>query len=110
MGKRRRVSRQAGIRKASESEPSAKHRIQETTSKPRSVYIFGMNLAATRLLARWCPVLRRREPDLQLLQGTWEGACRDGCRWPGKGRWWREGARRAAETVRRWVPMRPRWR
>jgi len=26
MGKRRRVSRQAGIRKASESEPSAKHR------------------------------------------------------------------------------------
>jgi len=27
-----------------------------------------------------------------------------------KGGGWREGVRRAAETVRRWVPMRTRWR
>ena len=28
----------------------------------------------SRFLARWCPAWRRHEPDLLLLQGTWEGA------------------------------------
>jgi len=32
-----------------------------------------MSLAGARLLARRCPVCRRREPDLRLLHGTWEG-------------------------------------
>jgi len=49
-----------------------------------------MSLADTRLLARWCPAYRRREPGLRLLCGTWEGRPRHGC-------WqecrWREGAR-----------------
>jgi hypothetical protein len=30
----------------------------------------GMSLADTRLLARWCPAYRRREPGLLLLHGT----------------------------------------
>jgi len=32
-----------------------------------------MSLADTRLLARWCPACRRREPGLRLSRGTWEG-------------------------------------
>jgi hypothetical protein len=32
-----------------------------------------MSLAGARLLARWCPAWRRREPGLRLLYGTWEG-------------------------------------
>ena len=35
----------------------------------------GMSLAGARLLARWCPAWRRREPGLRLPRGTWEGAC-----------------------------------
>ena len=30
----------------------------------------GMSLAEARLLARWCPASRRREPGLRLLHGT----------------------------------------
>src|SRR5215203_7149097 len=33
------------------------------TSKPRFTSYLGMSLAGARLLARWCPALRRREPD-----------------------------------------------
>jgi hypothetical protein len=36
----------------------------------------GISLAGVRLLARWCPAWRRREPDLRLRHGTWEGAPR----------------------------------
>src|SRR5258705_7339102 len=35
-----------------------------------------MSLAGARLLARWCPAWKRREPDLLLLHGTWEGVPR----------------------------------
>jgi hypothetical protein len=30
----------------------------------------GMSLAGARVLARWCPAQRRREPGLLLLHGT----------------------------------------
>jgi len=33
-----------------------------------------MSLADIRLLARWCPACRRREPGLRLPRGTGEGA------------------------------------
>jgi len=36
----------------------------------------GLSLADTRLLARWCPAWRRRESDLLLSRGTWEGESR----------------------------------
>ena len=39
----------------------------------------GMSLAGTRLLARWCPAWRWREPDLLLLHETWEDMPRHGC-------------------------------
>ena len=35
-----------------------------------------MSLADIRLLARWRPACRRREPGLRLPHGTGEGACR----------------------------------
>ena len=35
----------------------------------------GMSLAGARVLARWCPACRRREPGLRLLHGTREGRC-----------------------------------
>src|SRR6185295_12721681 len=50
-------------------------------------------LAETRLLARWCPACRRREPGLRLSRGTWEGWPRY-CRPTG----WREGARASGGT------------
>jgi hypothetical protein len=50
----------------------------------------GISLAGARLLARRCPAWRRREPDLLLSHGTWEGVLRY-CR-----RWWREGVFQAA--------------
>src|SRR6266540_1882240 len=49
-----------------------------------------MSLAGTRLLARWSPACRRREPGLRLLRRTWEGRPRH-CRLQGCGR--RQGAR-----------------
>ena len=42
----------------------------EMASKPRDGSALGMSLAGARLLARWCPALRRREPGLRLLHGT----------------------------------------
>jgi len=73
--------RQVGIRKANASESLMTCRNQfQTTSKPRHFGSFGMSLAGARLLARWCPAWRRREPDLRLLHGTWEGVSRHG-RW-----------------------------
>src|SRR6266540_3149845 len=41
----------------------------------RTGYSFrpGISLAGVRLLARRCPAWRRREPDLLLPYGTWEG-------------------------------------
>src|SRR5450756_2072969 len=66
--------RQVGIRKANASESLMKCRkTQYVTSKPGRTSSPGMSLAVTRLLARWCPAWRRREPGLRLLHGTWEG-------------------------------------
>jgi hypothetical protein len=50
----------------------------EVTSKPGTTFRPGMSLADTRLLARWCPAWRWREPGLLLLHGTWEGRFRYG--------------------------------
>jgi hypothetical protein len=57
-----------------------------------------MSLADIRLLARWCPACRRREPGLRLSRGTWEGEALTLSlqEWGGE----RERAQ-AAETVRR---------
>jgi len=33
-------------------------------------FVPGISLAGTRLLARWCPARRWREPGLRLLYGT----------------------------------------
>ena len=57
--------------------------LEKVASKPGVTFWPGMSLADTRLLARWCPAWRRREPDLRLSCGTWESAPRY-CL-PGKG-------------------------
>lgn len=72
---------QEGERKQTADDMS-KH--TETTSKPGCHFGSGMSLAGARLLARRCPAWRRREPDLRLLHGTWEGVAptrrrRTGC-------------------------------
>ena len=64
---------QVGIRKASESESLLTCRNLETTSEPGCQCDPGMSLAGARLLARWCPACRRREPGLRLPCGTGEG-------------------------------------
>ena len=64
---------QAGIRKASESDSLLTCRNLETTSEPGCQCDPGMSLAGARLLARWCPACRRREPGLRLPCGTGEG-------------------------------------
>jgi len=48
--------------------------LDKAASKPGVTFWPGMSLADTRLLARWCPAWRRREPDLRLSCGTWESA------------------------------------
>jgi hypothetical protein len=58
------------------SEPLMKCRDLEMTSKPGCQTDPGMSLAGARLLARWCPACRRREPGPWLLYETWEGVCR----------------------------------
>jgi len=55
----------------------------------------GKSLAGDRLLARRCPACRRREPELLLLRGTWEGARRYGKPVPGKAA--RRGERECVE-------------
>jgi hypothetical protein len=64
-----------GTRKTNGSEPLMTCREGEPTSKPEWVKDSGMSLAGARLLARWCPACRWREPGLRLLCGTREGAC-----------------------------------
>src|SRR5689334_9220200 len=71
--------RQAGTGKASASESLLTCRNPKTTSEPGCFGDSGMSLADIRLLARWCPACRRREPGLRLPHGTGEGASR--C-WP----------------------------
>ena len=68
------VRRQAGTGKASASESLLTCRNPKTTSKPGCFGDPGMSLADIRLLARWCPACRRREPGLRLPHGTGEGA------------------------------------
>jgi hypothetical protein len=66
--------RQVGIGKASASESLLKCRNWfEMASELGRVRGSRMSLADTRLLARRCPACRRREPDLRLSRGTWEG-------------------------------------
>ncbi len=48
-------------------------RVKQMASKPGHMNSAGMSLAGARLLARRRPAWRRREPDLRLLHGTWEG-------------------------------------
>src|ERR1700690_2269546 len=55
----------------------------KAASKPGVSFWPGMSLADTRLLARWCPAWRRREPDLRLSCGTWECAPRYRPAWLG---------------------------
>ena len=52
--------------------------LDKEASKPGVTFWPGMSLAGTRLLARWCPAWRRREPGLRLSCGTWESAPRYG--------------------------------
>src|SRR4030095_6902239 len=76
MWKRRRSRRQVGIRKTTAVDVSLFnprwHQNRGDLVRP------GMSLAGARFLARWCPAWRRREPDLRLSHGTWEGAPRHG--------------------------------
>src|SRR5690242_2133536 len=74
MRKRRRLRRQAGTGKASVSESLLTCRNSKATSEPGCFGDSGMSLADIRLLARWCPACRRREPGLRLPDGTGEGA------------------------------------
>src|SRR5258708_9043933 len=73
---------QVGIRKALHRKPSVRgftvqaSLFSEVASEPGVMAWPGMSLADTRLLARWCPAQRWREPDLRLSCGTWEGASR----------------------------------
>src|SRR5260370_18325189 len=50
--------------------------LDKEASKPGVTFWPGMSLADTRLLARWCPAWRRREPGLRLSCGTRENAPR----------------------------------
>jgi hypothetical protein len=50
--------------------------LDKAASEPGVTFWPGMSLAETRLLARWCPAWRRREPGLRLSCGTWESAPR----------------------------------
>lgn len=59
--------RQVGTGKTTIAEAS---KLFQTTSKPGSGVNFGTSLAGARLLARWCPVWRWREPSLLLSCGT----------------------------------------
>src|SRR5437016_14583504 len=70
------MMRQVGTRKASVSEPLMTCRDQEVAPKPGHPSSPGTSLAGTRLLARWCPARRRRDPDLPLPCGTGEGGRR----------------------------------
>jgi len=91
---------QVGIRKASGSESLSTCRNLETTSKPGCQCDPGMSLAGARLLARWCPAWRRREPGLLLPWGTGEGAPGHD---PAGGAGERECPKRP-RTARGWVP------
>jgi len=68
--------------------------LDKAVSKPGVTFWLGMSLADTRLLARWCPAWRRREPDLRLSCGTWESVPRYCCTRKGQ----REGDPQASET------------
>jgi len=57
--------------------------LEKMASEPGVTFWPGMSLADTRLLARWCPAWRRREPDLRLSCGTWESAPRHSPARPG---------------------------
>ena len=87
--------RQVGIRKASVSEPLSKCRNQIRWHRNWGAWgCSRTSLAGARVLARWCPAWRRREPGLRLSRGTWEGGRRYCAPVPGKGR---AGERERAE-------------
>jgi hypothetical protein len=70
------------------SQPVKCRKGEWSTSKPGHLICSGMSLAVTHLLARWCPAYRRRELDLRLSRGTWEGGADTAARVIGR----REGA------------------
>jgi hypothetical protein len=55
------------------SQPAKCRKGSWLTSKPGYLNCSGIGLAVTHLLARRCPAYRRRELDLRLSRGTWEG-------------------------------------
>ena len=59
--------RQVGAGKTIPAEAS---KFFQTASKPGSGVNSGKSLAGARVLARWCPVWRGREPGLRLSCGT----------------------------------------
>ena len=65
------VMRQAGTWKTTTAEASLFLRRHQNRGDGECP---GMSLADTRLLARWCPACRWREPGLRRSCGTWEGA------------------------------------
>ncbi|WP_369916031.1 hypothetical protein [Plantactinospora sp. KBS50] len=77
-----------GDREGVVSQPVKCRKGEWSTSKPGHLICSGMSLAATHLLARWCPAYRRRELDLRLSRGTWEGGADTAVRVIGR----REGA------------------
>src|ERR1017187_1958955 len=99
--------RQAGTGKASASESLLTCRNPKTTSEPGCFGYSGMSLADIRLLARWCPACRRREPGLRLPHGTGEGASRY---WPVPFRAVRQGGPQAAEPRGAEYRRGARWR
>ena len=79
--------------------PTGIHRLiaslfREAASEPGVTAWPGMSLAVTRLLARWCPAQRWREPGMRLSCGTWESVPRY-CR-PRKG-----GERESSKRLKR---------
>jgi hypothetical protein len=73
-------SRQVGTRKTYQKCSVGRKPVRVSLSKRRKridgietggpLLTLGMSLAGARVLARWCPAQRRREPGLRLLHGT----------------------------------------
>jgi len=70
------MMRQVGIKKTVRNlgnEITVEVSLLQVTSKPECHDNSGMSSADIRLLAERCPAWRRRELDLLVLHGTWEG-------------------------------------
>src|SRR5438034_5011965 len=67
------IQASGGDREGVASQPVKCRKGYWLTSEPGHLICSGMSLADTHLLARRCPAYRRRELDLRLSRGTWEG-------------------------------------